>query len=203
MAAFHKNIGILILAAGSSTRMGHPKQLLPWKNTTLVGNAIQNALATRCEAICVVLGANAKLIHKQAIHHHEIEVIENLAWQSGMGSSIAAGMDFILKKNRDFDGILIMLADQPLIDTDYLNKMITLFYSSTHSIVATAYKNRAGVPALFDKSYFTELAQLTQDYGAKELISQNKNEVLTLDPKEKSIDIDTESEYNQLINKIK
>lgn len=171
MLASKKNIAILILAAGSSSRMGQPKQLLPWKDTTLLGNAIRNATTSTAKAIYVVLGANAKRIQKEIVDG-EIEVIENPDWQHGIGSSIGIGMKMLLKKDNDFDGILIMLADQPLIDKDYLNLMITSFYSQREHIIATAYKNRAGVPALFYKAYFNELADLKNDFGAKEQIGR-------------------------------
>jgi len=202
MLASKKNIAILILAAGSSSRMGQPKQLLPWKDTTLLGNAIHNGTTSMAKAIYVVLGANAKSIRKE-IMDSEIEVIENPDWQHGIGSSIAIGIKMLLKKDNDFDGILIMLADQPLIDKDYLNLMIISFYSQRERIIATAYKNRAGVPALFDKAYCNELADLKNDFGAKELIDQSKGKIFTINPNNKSVDIDTQSEYQNLIKKIK
>lgn len=202
MARQVKNIAVLILAAGSSSRMGQPKQLLPWKDTTLLGNAIRNAVALNPKSVIVVLGANAKVI-REGIADNKFEVIENLQWKSGLGTSIAAGMNFLLKKKSEFDAVLIVLADQPLIDSDYLNLMITSFYNAPQSIIATSYKNRAGVPALFNSSYFYRLSQLEKDFGAKEIIDQNENDVLTIDPKNKSLDIDTQSEYQNIINNIK
>lgn len=202
MLASKKNITILILAAGSSSRMGQPKQLLPWKDTTLLGNAIRNATSSSARAIYVVLGANAKSIRKEIVAS-EIEVIENPDWQHGIGSSIAIGMKILLKKDNDFDGILIMLADQPLIDKDYLNLMITAFNNQPECIIATAYRNRAGVPALFDKVYFNELEDLENDFGAKELIGKNRDKIFTINPDNKSVDIDTKSEYQNLIKNIK
>lgn len=202
MVTSKKNIAILILAAGSSTRMGEPKQLLPWKDTTLLGNAIRNATSSWARTIYVVLGANTKSIRKQIVDN-EIDVIENPDWKLGIGSSIAIGMKMVMKKNIEFHGILIMLADQPLIDKDYLNLMITSFYNQPERIIATAYKNRAGVPALFDKAYFNELTRLKNDFGAKELIGQNKNKIFTINPNNKSVDVDTKSEYKNLIKKVK
>ena len=197
-----QNIALLILAAGSSTRMGKPKQLLPWNGTTLLGNAINNALASRSKNVVVVLGSRAEVIRSEILVDG-IETVENSNWRLGLGNSIATGIKFLLKKTEDFDGVLIMLADQPLIDTDYLNLMITLFYDVPQSIVATAYENRAGVPALFHRRYFNVLAGLEEDYGAKEIIEHNETEVYKIDPTEKSFDIDTQSQYQYLIKKLK
>ena len=203
MGISNLNIAILILAAGSSSRMGQPKQLLAWKDTNLLENAIKNALAAQCKVVSVVLGANAKVIRKQ-ISKHQIEIRDNTSWESGLGSSIVTGVLALLEKNPDIDGILIMLADQPFIDSVYLNLMIKSFLESQKAIVATAYKNRAGVPALFDKMYFDELLQLAiDDQEAKRIINRSKSEVLIIDPKNKSVDVDTPSEYQNLINKVK
>jgi len=202
MASLKKKISVLILAAGASSRMGRPKQLLPWKKTTLLGNAIQNAIASEADTVYVVLGANIESIRDE-ITNHPVETVDNPNWESGLGSSIAAGVTFILKNNIEFDGILIMLADQPLMDTEYLNMMIDTFYRRPESIVATAYRNKAGVPALFDKAYNIELVNLNKDFGAKALIAQKINQVFTINPENKVVDIDTKSEYDKLIKNIK
>ncbi|MGS0528175.1 nucleotidyltransferase family protein [Zobellia nedashkovskayae] len=102
-------IAILILAAGASTRMGQPKQLLPWKDTTLLGHAIQTVKSTDAIEVVTVLGANAKLIQSQI--KEEVIFIQNTDWQSGLGGSIACGTEWLLQSNIEFDGILITLAD--------------------------------------------------------------------------------------------
>lgn len=88
-----------------------------------------------------------------------------------------------------------MLADQPLIDPPYLNQLITAFNSSEHSIIATKYTQGNGVPAIFSSSHFQELLQLSTDTGAKDVIRLNKESLKTLDPKGKTVDIDTYEEY--------
>lgn len=206
----YQNIAILILAAGASSRMGRTKQLLPWNDTTLLGNAIQNAAASNAGCVVVVLGANAKLIRKRIIQKNypsnKIQIIENTEWQSGLGSSIACGTKSLLKTHPHTEGILVMLADQPLIDTTYLNAMLTAFEKNGNNFegsngVATAYKNKAGVPALFPESYFEELAALHDDFGAKEIINRPKASFLVLEPGDKIRDIDTKSDYKNLINR--
>lgn len=196
---FPNNIAILILAAGASSRMGRIKQLLPWEDTTLLGNTIKNAKVSNAGMIVVVLGANAESICN-AITETDISSVENPAWQSGLGSSIACGTEFLLKRDNKTNGILIMLADQPLIDVDYLNTMMAAFHPEQERIIATAYKSRAGVPALFSKSYFKKLSKLDDDFGAKKIIGDKNENVLILDPGNKAIDIDTKMEYDKLVH---
>lgn len=193
-----QNIAILILAAGASSRMGRTKQLLPWENTTLLGNAIRNAKASKANSVLVVLGANAASIQKQ-IAHRDIEMVENAEWQSGLGSSIACGTKHLLKSHPKMNAILVMLADQPLIDVPYLNAMMAAFDTSGKG-VATAYKNKAGVPALFPEFYFANLATLRDDYGAKDIINDPGESFTVVEPGSKTRDIDTRSDYEDLIN---
>jgi len=114
---------VLILAAGASTRMGQPKQLLPWGKTTLLNHAINEAKKIS-EHVFVVLGANKELIESSL--NSQVEIIRNPNWENGMGTSITYGIS-ILDKNEEFDSVLIMLADQPLLDSTYLNNLKKLF----------------------------------------------------------------------------
>lgn len=193
---FPENIAIIILAAGASSRMDETKQLLPWKDTTLLGNAIRKAKDSNAKSVIVVLGAHAESIRKKI--QDEVEIVENTSWASGLGSSIACGTEFLLKSENKTNGLLIMLADQPLIDTRYLNSMMAAF-SPEQEIIATAYNNRAGVPALFSASYFGKLTKLKDDFGAKKIIDSNDSDVLVLNPGNKTADIDTKSDYENII----
>ncbi|WP_209400323.1 NTP transferase domain-containing protein [Pseudozobellia sp. WGM2] len=194
------NIAIIILAAGSSSRMGRPKQLLSWGKSDLIGNAIEQAKNSRSDKIIVVLGANAQLI-KDNISRWEVDFVENENWKSGLGSSLAKGVKHLIELET-FDGILVMLADQPLIDSAYLNLLIESFYTTSYFIIATAYSKRAGVPALFDKKFFESLCDLGEDNGAKLIIEQFGHEVLSLDPGKKATDIDTEVDYKKLTKRL-
>lgn len=195
-------IAAVLLAAGGSVRMQSTKQSLPWGNTTLLGNAIRSARESLATEIFVVLGANADKIKEQ---HSDsvIQWIKNEDWKKGMGTSITSAIKHILNNPNSFDAILIMLCDQPLIDSAYLNQIIDTFKNSDKGIIATAYKHRSGVPALFDKKYFSELEKLNKDYGAKDLIFKYSDDVLTIDPKGKELDLDTMEDYNKLVNTIK
>lgn len=191
------NIAIIILAAGESKRMiGKIKQLLPWKHTTLLGNAIQQAKLSKANKVYLVLGAHQEAI-KANLEVSEIEYIVNQDWQNGIGSSIAVGFETILGSKMPCDAVLIMLADQPLMDTDYLNELIHVWDSTNKSIVATQYNGKAGVPAIFGKVHFEELRKLNHDQGAKHII--DKSDILVVSSQGKEVDVDTWEAYQNLL----
>ena len=186
---------IIILAAGASSRMGKIKQLLPWKHTTLLGSAIEQALASKAEDVFVVLGANEQVISKE-IEKEDITIIYNKNWSFGMGTSIACAVDFIDKKTNKYSTVLVMLADQPLIDVNYINNLCNNDLQS--NIIASKYKNRVGVPAIFSSRYFNELKELKGDIGARELIRNHIDDVKTIDAFDKFYDIDSMESYEKL-----
>lgn len=187
-------IAALILAAGNSSRMGEAKQLLPWSNTTLLGNAIEVAHRASVSKVFVVLGAEAVRIQK-ALFSHSYEVIINQHWQQGLGSSISAGISGILHSGIKPNGILIMLADQPFIDAAYINLMIAHFEAKEGRIISTGYGSKMGVPAIFHNCFFDALQNLKGDEGASSLILRNKDICLSLDPGKKTTDLDTPEDY--------
>ena len=194
-------IAVLILAAGASKRMGSPKQLLAWKNTTLLGNAVETAKASKAADIYVVLGANASAIG-MAISKAGISAIANKDWQIGMGTSIAAGINYFIDENKSYQAVLILLCDQPLISTAYLDAMINNFEARDKGIVATKYGNKAGVPALFDQKYFKVLKALKGDKGAKRILERHSTDLLLLDAAGMEVDLDTGEDYNALLQRL-
>ena len=201
MQETNMNIAVLILAAGTSSRMGRIKQLLPWRTTTLLGNAIENALGIENSDVFVVLGAHSEKI-RERIGKANVVCLDHRDWKKGLGSSIAFGMRHVITAERTRPAVLILLCDQPLIDSVFLNTMVETFEKNKNGIVATAYGNRVGVPAIFDATYFSELRDLGEDKGAKNIIEKYKNDVLILKPDGKEIDLDTLEEYQSLISKI-
>lgn len=190
-------IALLLLAAGASTRMeNHIKQLLPWKGSTLIQHAIDEAASSEVNAIAIVLGANFNTI-KVKIAPKRCQIIENKDWKLGLGSSIALGMDYLNSLSENYDAVLIALADQPFIDTEYYNYMVAVFKKSAIGIVTTAYETRNGVPAIFEKQYFEALGKLDQDFGAKHILANERVEIIF--PKGKEVDIDTWGDYQKLV----
>ena len=191
------NIAILIMAAGTSSRMKAIKQLLPWGNSTLIGNALRNAQDSNATTMLTVLGAYKEEINQET-EFGGTDTVYNSDWNMGLGNSIACGTKHLLEREDHYDGILIMLTDQPFIDPQYLNTMIDNFADSGCSIVATRYQNRVGVPAIFGRVHFEALKTLHADFGAKDIIKTHINDVLTLSPNGKEVDIDTKEDYERV-----
>ncbi|MGB5498453.1 MAG: nucleotidyltransferase family protein [Maribacter sp.] len=196
--AENENIAVIILAAGESSRMQQTKQLLPWGTSTLLGNAIAKALQSNSKKVFVVLGAKAESIQLQC-DATDVTWILNKNWKKGMGSSISCAINYLRSLKTDYEGILIMLCDQPLIDTEYINTMISTFKKSGKGIVATVYKHGKGVPVLFHKKYLGDLTNLSGNLGAKKVIANNSKDVFDIFPNGKEKDLDTMEEYRQAL----
>jgi len=193
------NIAVLIMAAGQSSRMNGIKQLLPWKGTTLLQHTINTILDIQKDKVFVVLGANANIIEEAlTLSSQPITCITNETWQNGLGSSIACGVAHILKQEQDIDGILICLADQPLLTSSYYKELIRVFTSNEVPIVATRYPNKSGVPAIFKTEIAQELIHLKEDHGARYMMSKYKETLLALDAGDQIVDIDTPETYKRI-----
>lgn len=189
---------ILILAAGESKRMGQPKQLLPYKNSTLLLEKIKQFQSLERVQVFVVLGAYFKDIFP-SLRELPIKVVMNSNWQEGMGSSLSKGIELIQKKDM-FDRVLITLSDLPLMESSHYDELIELSKSSGKRIIQTGYEETSGVPVIFDKSLFNSLARLKNEEGAKPLIEKYKKEVLKLRSKTPYFDVDTSDAYQKLLD---
>lgn len=197
----HSMIAVLVLAAGGSSRMGVSKQLLPWGKTTLLAHCLATIIKLEHSHQFVVLGAEIRKIEK-SIAHLPVTILNNESWERGLGNSISFGVNKIKYAPANYQGILVLLADQPLIDHAYLRSMISLF-SDTNSIVASAYADgKIGVPALFGRHYFNELSELSGDGGARSVLQAYREEIRLHSEPEKLIDLDTAEEYEDLYQSI-
>jgi molybdenum cofactor cytidylyltransferase len=184
-------ITTILLAAGSSSRLGRPKQLLEFDGNTLLQKSIAAALNVSKNVI-VVLGANEKLI-RPTISGFPIKIVLNESFAAGMSSSIRTGMSVL--ENRNCEAVLLMLCDQPHVDALLLEKMISVFKKSELPIVAAEYEGKVGVPAIFDVSFFQTLKILEGQKGAKVLIMNNLEKVERVVFEKGKIDIDTEEDW--------
>ncbi|MGI9546839.1 MAG: nucleotidyltransferase family protein [Flavobacteriaceae bacterium] len=192
----NSNISILILAAGASRRMNEVKQLMPWGPVSIIEHIVTNAMSTGANGIYAVLGAHRDLIVPK-LKPHKVTLLKNENWEAGMGNSIAAGVEGILETQKP-DGILILLADQPLIDRTYIHRMIETFLGANSGIIGTQYSDKIGVPALFGARYFTELLNMGGEHGAALLIENNLKDCIALNPDGKELDMDTQEDYNRI-----
>lgn len=192
-----RKIGLIILAAGSSSRMnGQPKQLLEYAGKTLLRRAVESAVNANFEKIVVVLGLESDPFVKE-IEDLPVVSIINENTKLGISSSIKVGLSTIAEI--DLDAVLIMLCDQPLITAMILQNIIELHFQTGKSIVACRYENTFGVPALFARELFPELMNLSADEGAKKIIKKHLEKADFLDAPEAGLDIDTIEDYHKLL----
>jgi len=192
------NSAIIILAAGSSSRLGKPKQLLEYRGKTLIQHAITSSENANIDKVIVVLGANHDLISKDIRVGERIKYVVNYAWHEGMSSSIKLGLTFLQKIFRP-DCVILAVCDQPFINSSLLNDLIQTHIDSKKPIIACSYENTIGTPVLFDKTFFPVLIKLQGDHGAKKIIMQHPGEFVTIPFPPGDIDIDTKEQYDALI----
>jgi molybdenum cofactor cytidylyltransferase len=188
---------IIILAAGSSSRLGQAKQQLFYKGKTLLQHAIETALGSQAAQVLVVLGANASSIAPQ-ISHYTISLLQNNDWETGMASSIKVGLKAVQEWASSPNHALFMLCDQPLITSEILNALMQTKEQTHKVIIGCSYANTIGAPVLFDASLFEELLQLTGQEGAKKLLTKYPDKVVAVPFPEASLDIDTQQDYQVL-----
>lgn len=190
-----KKVSILILAAGNSSRLGSPKQLIEFEGKTLIERITETALSIS-EEVLIVLGGNLELISpKLERFEHTISTIINPDWQQGMGTSIRLGVEKLAHKS---DLILILLSDQPFISKVLLQNILHTHANSQNPIVACVYNNALGVPILFSKSVFSELLKLSGDKGAKSFLHLFEDKISVIDFPEGITDIDTIEDVQKL-----
>lgn len=205
MARIPERIVICILAAGESGRMGRSKQLLPWGETTLLGNAVGLARSVGVKKeVVLVLGAYASGIQASPDHQLDnVTVLINESWQDGMGKSISCAMKYVLRNETEPDGILFMTGDQPFLEKEDLERMIDVFCTGRYGIIAAKRKGGFGPPALFSSGYFDVLEQCKGQKGARKIISDHREDLHTLFyPTPRLTDIDTPEDYGHWYEKV-
>lgn len=190
---------VIILAAGNSTRLGKPKQLLEFQGKTLIRRAAETALAAGCENVVVVLGANSDRIKKE-IENLPLKIVINENWESGMSSSIKTGLEKLLETEPNPSSVILTLCDQPLVDAKTILRLIETRHKTQKKIVACEYRETLGVPVIFSREMFKELLNLQGDAGAKFLIKKYLSDAAKIPVPEAAIDIDTAEDYEKLKN---
>lgn len=190
-------IGIVILAAGRSTRLGTAKQLLLYKGDTLLNNAIKTACEINEESTIVILPAGrlAKLLEKDI----KARTRYNFQYKDGIASSIRCGVKCLNYGRLPIQRIILMTCDQPHVDAAHLAALIAKQEKTGAKIVASLYEGRKGIPALFHRKLFPELISLKGDTGAKHIIEKYEADTAVVPFPLGAIDIDTEEAYQALI----
>ena len=191
--------GIIILAAGNSSRLGQPKQLLRYKDTTFLEYIIGEASVIKEAAVIVVTGANHELIEKE-IDASKIKIAFNPDWESGMSSSINTGLNKALQLFPEIEKCILAVCDQPFVSHSIFENLIAEYHKTKKGIVASSYAETVGTPVLFAKEYFNELLRLKGQEGAKKIINGFLEDTASTPFEKGNIDIDTEEDYNKLMS---
>lgn len=181
----------LIIAAGESSRLNSPKQLLKWRGNYLINHIVNIAAKSAIHEIVVVLGSRFEKI-KSIIHDKNVTILENKDWQYGMSSSIKAGISSL---SNEITGAFIILVDQPFITTNLFNTMTMRFNQTSANIIAPIVGRQQANPVLFRKQFFPKLLEISGDRGAKALLKENSVEWVEWQDSKLLLDIDSEDDY--------
>lgn len=185
----------MILAAGESKRMGKPKLILPFGETTILGTVINNVLSSKADKILVVLGSDAEKIRKK-IENLSLEITTNPGYQKGMLSSVQWGFKNLPENAK---AALVCLGDQPGISTVVINKVIDVYKRTRKGIVIPVYKKNRGHPVLIDIKYRKDVKNLNPDIGLRELVYNHPEDTVEVKVETPSIlnDIDDPDDYRK------
>ncbi len=178
--------------------MGKPKQLMPFGKSTILEQAIDNLLSSKINEVIVVLGHRAEDMIK-AIATRPVKIAINPVYHQGMSTSIVTGLNLIDDRTQ---AVMLVLADQPLVDSKIINRLIEEFCKHNKGIIVPVYQGRKGHPVIFSIKYKKELLGLTGDTGGKQIINQHPDDILKVAVGSESIniDIDTMNDYQSLLN---
>ena len=190
-------VGGLLLAAGGSSRMGRPKQLVEFDGKTLLRRAAAALLNSACGPVAVVLGADVDAARNE-LTGLPVTVCVNKHWRDGMSSSIRSGLQALLKVKPDIAAVMITLCDQPFVTSDKIDLFITQFGRLKTAIIAAEYSGTVGVPALFSREMFHALMQLDGDKGARDLIRNRNDGIATIVVAEAARDLDSPDDLDKL-----
>jgi molybdenum cofactor cytidylyltransferase len=191
-----RRVSAIVLAAGAATRFGRPKQLLPLEGRPLIKHVLGQVQGSAVFETIVVLGHAADRIAPhipagcRSVHNH--------GWRQGMSSSIRAGLQAVSPAAQ---ATLLILADQPRIQSEHIDRILLAYYGTTQSIVAPFHGGQRGTPVLFDRRHFPTLASQRGDVGGRQLIDQLPGELLPVELPTSDLffDIDTPADYEQLL----
>ena len=189
--------GIIILAAGASTRLGRSKQMVPYHGSSLLKHTIRVALDADIGPVIVVMGANEKEISAH-IDHEDVNTVVNENYKEGIASSIRTGINDVEEYHEDCENIILMVCDQPYVNKELLKSLLEAKHTTKKTMVASAYKDTIGVPALFDKRFFPELLSLQGEEGGKKVLLKHPESLATVPFPLGEIDIDTPADLNAL-----
>lgn len=189
-------ISAVVLAAGQSARMGKPKMLLPWGKTTVIGKVISTLTEAGLSDVYVVTGgAQAEL--EKLLDTHPVHLVFNDQFMNGeMLTSVQVGLSNI---EREIDAILIVLGDQPQIETLVVQAVIERYRSTAHELVVPSYRMHRGHPWLLGKSYWIEVLGLHPPFTLRDFLNEHNGDIdyVNVDTPSVVQDLDTREDYHR------
>lgn len=192
-----RNVGAVILAAGGSSRLGQPKQLLSFQGENLLRRAVRFAVEAGCTCVTVVAG-DARDRLEIELRGTPAVIVENVEWERGIGTSVRCGLRHLLSLQPEIDAVVLLACDQPFLDAGVITSLMARQESSGKPIVASRYAGTLGIPALFLRSCFESLLALPDDSGAKMLIESRSGDVAQAEFEKGALDIDTPHDFEQI-----
>ncbi len=191
----------VILAAGESSRLGFPKQLLPFRNQTILGTVVGNVLKSKLKKIVLVLGFKAQEIKKslnRQIRNKKIKILINRNFKKGK----AASVQLALKKIPfNCEAVMFILGDKPRVDGKLINQLLKTFHRKKGLLAFPIYQTQRGNPVIFHRKFFPELLKLKGDYGGQKLIRKYWNSAAELKLKswDSQFEVNTWEDYLKLL----
>jgi molybdenum cofactor cytidylyltransferase len=182
--------GAIVLAAGSSSRLGRPKQLLRVGGETLVRRSARFAIEAGCKPVIVVTGSGADSVAAE-LAGLEASAAFNANWSAGIGTSLRAGLAAMLAPDPRIASTLVLVCDQPNLDAAILRRLLDAWKSGGKPMIACEYAGTFGPPCCFDCSMFSALAKIADADGAKSVLKSDLKSVETIPWPQGSIDLDT------------
>ena len=199
MAKNDRHVAAVVLAAGRSTRMGEPKQLLRVGERTVLERTVENVREADVEEIVLVLGYSAEEIRRElpADLSDGLRIVVNRQYEEGMASSLREGLSAV---SGQMDGALIVLADQPFVRSETIDRIVERYRGSEAEIVIPFFEGRRGNPVLLDRSVFPEAMALEGDTGFRAMFSSHAVGIENVDVDDSGIllDIDDRADYERL-----
>ena len=192
------NVAIIILAAGKSSRMGVAKQAIEINGKSLIKTVIDTSLETSCYPITVVVGAN-KASFVTELEQAPITIINNPNWEKGMGASIKMGLAGAYMVEKNFEAVIFLTVDMPYVDKEIINKLIEAAKTTSATIVACRYGDSGGIPALFKREVLSDLLELDDAQGAKNILLKHKESTKWIDFPNGNIDLDTPTDLRKYL----
>jgi molybdenum cofactor cytidylyltransferase len=177
--------------------MGSPKQTLQFRGESLLRRAALAALGAGCGPVIVVTGAHSELSRRE-LEGLDVREVLNTHWETGMASSVRAGIESLISADADADAVVLMLCDQPHVTAEVISGLVTAHRATGKPVIASTYGGSSGVPALFGRTLFDELARLEGAAGAKQVIKRHGLEAHLLPFQGGEVDVDTPDDFSRL-----